>query len=92
VITHSHKDVKEQLRVASLHFHLQSAAAFEGTAPANDEGKVVSAEARIARRRVAVGEAHCAEPSRSPILAPDLACAKPDAADRAIANGELHSR
>jgi len=44
VVAESHEQVKEQLRVASLHLLLHRAASFEGLAAADDECEVVGAE------------------------------------------------
>lgn len=54
VVAHSHKEIKEQF-AANLHLHLHRAAALERPPAADDQSKVMSAEAGVIVRRVLVG-------------------------------------
>jgi len=64
MIAHRHEQIEEELGVALLHLHLHCAAALEGLAAADDECEVVCAEARVAGRRVRVGETCTAQYGR----------------------------
>lgn len=55
MITHRHKQVKEQPRPALLHLNLHGSAALERGAAADDECEVVRPQLAVRVRRVGVG-------------------------------------
>lgn len=60
MVTHGHKQVKEQFPPL-LHFHLHGSATLEGLPATDDECEVVSAQPRITVRCVLVGIARAAQ-------------------------------